>query len=119
MPMGMSASTMSTLQGQLQRGSYILTVDCSGKLTFTPMSTATNIGSSPFNEAGSLSMDQKRPSQPTPSTSYDIPRRNVTPEEVLPHPRVAQIGPRITRSKNRGSSRVLANSPEMARLKEN
>jgi hypothetical protein len=42
-----------------------------------------------------------------------------TPEEVLPHPRVAQTGPRAPKkNKNKGSSRVLTNSTEIAKLKE-
>lgn len=117
MPTGMTASNMSAIQGQLKSGSYILTVDSSGNLTFTPTST-TSMAPLPSAEARSLAVNQGCPLLSTPSTSLEAPRQNVTPEEVLPHPRVAQIGPRITRSKNRGSSRVLTNSPEMARLKE-
>lgn len=50
--------------------------------------------------------------------SNELPRKSFTPEEVLPHPRFAQTGPRVPRNTNRGSSRVLTNSPEIAQLKE-
>ncbi|KZS03743.1 Uncharacterized protein APZ42_033455 [Daphnia magna] len=55
----------------------------------------------------------------TEMPSNELPRlKTFTPEEVLPHPRVAQTEPRVPRNTNRGSSRVLTNSPEIAKLKE-
>jgi hypothetical protein len=48
-------------------------------------------------------------------TSNGVPG---TPEEVVPHPRVAQTGPRISKNMNRGTSHVLNNSPEIAKLKD-
>jgi hypothetical protein len=50
--------------------------------------------------------------------SNELLRKSFTPEEVLPHPRVAQTGPRVSSNKNRGSSRLLTNSPEIAKLKD-
>ncbi|KZR96352.1 Uncharacterized protein APZ42_009355, partial [Daphnia magna] len=32
----------------------------------------------------------------TPSTSNGVPGTHLTPEEVVPHPRVAQTGPRLS-----------------------
>jgi hypothetical protein len=46
------------------------------------------------------------------------PRTHVSPDEVLPHPRVDQTGPRNPRAKNRGSSRVLTDENELQLLKE-
>ncbi|EFX76848.1 hypothetical protein DAPPUDRAFT_322057 [Daphnia pulex] len=51
----------------------------------------------------------------TPLTSNGIPG---TPEEVVPHPRVAKTGPRLSKNMNRGASHVLINSPEIAKLKD-
>ena len=58
------------------------------------------------------------PTTPLPPPNEEPLRRPVTPEEVMPHPRVAKTGPRQPRAKNRGASRVLTNSPEMAKLEE-
>ena len=143
-PVGIGAPHMSLSEGQLNSGSqYLLTVDCTGKVALAPISThhvtplpsddtlglsvnqegiifAPQPTPSTFNEvAGSQYLNRNEVhSHTTPSTSDGAPRRHVTPEEVVPHPRVAQNGPRITRSKNRGASRVLTNSPEIARIKE-
>nr|CAH0101770.1 unnamed protein product [Daphnia galeata] len=54
----------------------------------------------------------------TPSSSNGVPATHLTPEEVVPHPRVVQTGPRMSKNRNRGASRVLTNSPEMAKLKD-
>lgn len=85
---------------------YLLTIN-SGKLQLTPISTSSTLLTSPVLP---LSITEK--------PSKELPRKSFTPEEVLPHPRVAQTGPRVPRNKNRGSSRVLTNSPEIAKLKE-
>lgn len=52
-------------------------------------------------------------STPVPPRRIAVPRRHVTPEEVLTHPRVDQTGPRSPRAKNRGSSRVLTDDNEL------
>jgi hypothetical protein len=86
---------------------YLLTIN-SGKLQLAPISTSstlvrsvvlqTTLTATPYNE---------------------LPRERFTPQEVLPHPRITQTGPRVPKkNKNRGSSRVLTNSPEIAKLKE-
>ncbi len=56
-------------------------------------------------------------STPVPTRRIAAPRRHVTPEEVLPHPRVDQTGPRNPRAKNRGSSRVLTDDNELEIIK--
>ena len=85
---------------------YLLTIN-SGKLQLTPISTSSTLLTSAVLP---LSITEK--------PSNELPRKSFTPEEVLPHPRVAQTGPRVPRNKNRGSSRVLTNSPKIAKLKE-
>jgi len=75
-----------------------LTFDSFWKVTISPMITI--------------------PTTPLPPPNEEPLRRPVTPEEVMPHPRVAKTGPRQPRAKNRGASRVLTNSPEMAKLEE-
>jgi hypothetical protein len=44
--------------------------------------------------------------------------RQLTPAQVVPLPKVPQTGPRQTRMKNRGSSRVLTSTPEMNRIRQ-
>lgn len=83
---------------------YMLTVSSCGKVvSVTPISTTTN-------EKGCrhVSLDNFQ----------HMTGRNVTPADVIPHPQVPQTGPRVSRFKNRGSSRVLTSTPEMIRIKE-
>lgn len=143
MPTEIVVPNMSVGQEQSRYLSkYVLTVDCStGKLTLVPISSSPTTPL-PSNEALNPPVNQDRiigPPEPTssnsnevtrliqevqslplatPLTSNEVPFRSVTPEEVLPHPQVPQTGPRVPRNKNRGASRVLTNSPEMAKLKE-
>ncbi|KZR96142.1 Uncharacterized protein APZ42_009688 [Daphnia magna] len=86
---------------------YLLTIS-SGKLQLTPILTSSS----------TLLRSAVLPLTLTEMPSNELPRKSFTPEEVLPHPRVAQTGPRVPRNTNRGSSRVLTNSPEIAKLKE-
>ncbi|KZR96306.1 Uncharacterized protein APZ42_009431 [Daphnia magna] len=86
---------------------YLLTIN-SGKLQLTTISTSSS----------TLLRSAVLPLTLTEMPSNELHRKSFTPEEVLPHLRVAQTGPRVPRNTNRGSSRVLTNSPEIAKLKE-
>lgn len=86
---------------------YLLTIN-SGKLQLAHIS-----------KSSTLVRSAVLPTTLTETPSNELPRKRFTPEEVLPHPRVAQTGPRVPKkNKNRGSSRVLTNSSEIAKLKE-
>jgi hypothetical protein len=87
--------------------SHYLLIISIGKLQLAPISTSSTLVRSAV-----------LPTTLTEMPSNELPRKRFTPEEVLPHPRVAQTGPRVPRNKNRGSSRVLTNSLEIAKLKE-
>ena len=86
---------------------YLLTIN-SGKLQLAHIS-----------KSSTLVRSAVMPKTLTETPSNELPRKRFTPEEVLPHPRVAQTGPRVPKkNKNRGFSRVLTNSSEIAKLKE-
>ncbi|EFX68885.1 hypothetical protein DAPPUDRAFT_114147 [Daphnia pulex] len=86
---------------------YLLTIN-NGKLQLAPISTSFT-----------LIRSAVLPTTLTETPLIELPRKRFTPEEMLPHKRVAQTGPRVPKkNKNRGSSRVLTNSPDIAKLKE-
>ena len=121
---------------------YVLDVNCStGKVTLT-LSQTPPMTLSPSNEGLVQSLHQydvRCPTERNLSTSNDVQRPCFTkeqsscqqlaspltshgvpgtPEEVVPHPRVAQTGQRLSKNMNRGASHVLNNSPEIAKLKD-
>lgn len=122
---------------------YLLTYHSTGTATLVPMivpsATATPPTIATINEATEISdtstnvplssSEISLPSgvdpvvsqsqfTPVPLRRIAVPRTHVTPDEVLPHPRVDQTGQRNPRAKNRGSSRVLTDENELQVLKE-
>jgi hypothetical protein len=143
LPIEINASHVAVCQAPLNIVSkYFLDVNCSiGKVTLTSSQTPP-MTLSPSNEGlvQSVHQDDVRcPTERNPSTSNDAQRPCFTkeqsscqqlatpltsngvpgtPEEVVPHPRVAQTGPRLSKNMNRGASHVLTNPPKIAKLKD-
>lgn len=122
---------------------YLLTYDSTGTATLVPFlvpcTTETPPATATINEASDIShtstsvplssseislqsvveqVVSQSQSTPVPLRRIAAPRRHVTPEEVLPHPRIDQTGPRNPRAMNRGSSRVLTDDNELQIIKE-